>query len=165
MAAEHRDAYPTNPDEFEILSKPIFTLSRDGRSELLVFDARMVVNTAQPQTNRRGKRQVNLEITEWVAQAHSTLLDQDIVMRQEGDDHPQSRVTAQNFDSDFPGEMRFPMNWAIEIGQERIAGLQAEAVGTINAFPPAPGDVFDIVGKDLEVGGTRLVAVACAHAA
>lgn len=150
--------------EFEINSHPIFLLTRDGETEVLVFDATLTVHTQSPTLSRGAKRQVDVHVTEWVAKAHSTLLDRDLTLRLEGD-QPPSRVTSRGFgdDSDFPADLRFGMRWAVEVDGERLVDqLESVATGQISSFPPKSNDRFDIVGKDLEVAGIRLESLVCA---
>jgi hypothetical protein len=147
--------------EFEIHSHPVFLLTRGKETEVLVFDAVLQVRTATPE-NRNGKRQVDLAVTDWTAKAHSRLLDQEIVLRLEGD-QPTSVVTAQKFDRDFPARLEFRMRWGVEVAGNRITDrLESTAVGQINEFPPRSNDRFEIIGKDLEVEGIRLESLVCA---
>ena len=160
MATE-QPAFPDANDEFRIRSKPIFLLTYNGETEVVVLDAEMTVRTAAALTNKRGKRQVDVEVAEWVANGRSELLNQDISLRLEGD-QPRSLVTARTFDQDFPANLRFRMNWAVEAGGNRIDGLESQAVGTINSFPPRPNDRFEMVGKDVQVAGVTLEGLMCA---
>lgn len=161
MATEQPQVFPEANEEFKIRSKPIFLLSYNGDTEVVVLNAEMTVRTAAPQTNRRGKRAVDVDVAEWIATGRSELLNQDISLRLEGD-QPRSYVTARTFEGDFPATLRFRMNWAVEAAGNRIDGLESQAVGTINAFPPRPNDRFEMIAKDVQVADVTLEGLMCA---
>jgi len=161
MATQEEQLFPEAADDFTIRSKPIFLLTYNGDTEVVVLNAEMTVRTGAPQRNKRGKREVDVEVAEWVATGRSELLNQDVSLRLEGD-QPRSYVTARTFERDFPANLRFRMNWAVEAAGERIDALESQAVGTIHSFPPRPNDRFEMVGKDVQVAGVTLEGLMCA---
>jgi hypothetical protein len=160
-----RNTYP-RAGEYEVKSHPIFSLVRGDDVEILVLDATLHIRTADARASRSGRRQVSIEVTDWVARGHSDLLDSDVTMQLTGTQRGSS-VAATQVGADFPATLRFNMNYQVEVngGARRgnvIGGLRGTAVGKINAFPPQPTDIFQIRGKDLTIGGITMQSLACA---
>jgi hypothetical protein len=149
------------PGKFEIKSNPIFLISVGDRHEVVVFDATMQVDTARPTSTASGKRQVEVRVNEWLARGRSQVLGEEIVLRLEGR-QPKSRVTAQTTRDDLPGRLQFGMNWTAEAGGRKVEGLRGQATGRISTFPPRSDDIFDIRGKEVQIGSIKVQPIACA---
>ncbi|MFY9622470.1 MAG: hypothetical protein WAM70_11715 [Pyrinomonadaceae bacterium] len=152
--------------KFQITSAPIFLLIKGNQSELLVMKAKMKIDTGNAYTNGSKKRQVDVQVGEWVATGKSKMLGGKVEFRLSKDAaQPKSFVTAgkSSAKDDFPAKLRFGMRYDVETPQGTLTGLSGVAIGSISAFPPKAGDVFNL-RKTLEVRGVRVIPVACACA-
>lgn len=148
---------------FAINSNPIFLITRNGQREVLVFDAKMSVQTSEPKKTEAGPRQVGVIVKNWEAKATSKLLGCDIAFRitDLGDN---STVTAKQLNQDFPSKLEFNMEYEVLVdGKVILDGLTGVAEGVINSFPPMPNDMFHVLGKSLKLGKEATIdVVACA---
>ena len=153
--------------KFRITSAPIFLLVKGNQTELLIMKAKMDIKTGTAYANGGKKRQVDVEVANWVATGKSKMLGGKVEFRlsKEGP-QPKSFVTAEATGAkseDFPAKLRFGMRYELETPRGTVTNLTGVATGSISAFPPKAGDVFNI-RKQLELAGVRVVPVACACA-
>lgn len=149
------------PGEFTIHSVPMFLLSRGERTEVVACKGKLVVRTGRPRVGARQRRQVDVEIVEWVATGTSKLLGGKIEFRQTPGGRLKSSVTAGK-NADLPGVARFGMNYQVTTPRGTVEGLTGVASGRITSFPPR-GDVFT-VQKRLAIGDITVSPIACACA-
>jgi hypothetical protein len=157
--------------KFTINSTPIFLLVKGAQTELLIMQAKMAVSTGQAYVTGAKKRQVDVEVQDWVATGRSKMLGGKVEFRLSKDKaQPKSYVTAaakrgkgKAKAGDFPAQLRFGMRYDLQTPQGTVSGLAGVATGAISAFPPKAGDIFNIK-KDLRIRGVAVFPVACAHA-
>lgn len=149
------------PGRFEIRSLPLFLVGDGERDEVLVCKAEMVVQTKEAYS-MGGRRQVDLEVVEWVATGTSRLLGGKVEFRQTKPLKSWVRTKATGTDrgADFPAQARFAMRYQVTTPQGTVRNLTGVATGVIRQFPPK-GDVF-AVQKTLAFGSIRVTPVACA---
>jgi hypothetical protein len=128
----------------------------------------MVVQTGDAYTNRSQRRQVDVEVEDWVATGTSKLLGGDVEFRMTKEptllrSWVMAGIAGRESKGDFPGEAQFAMRYQVRTPAGTLRGLTGVAAGPISAFPPAPGDVFRIE-KALQVGNLTVIPIACACA-
>ena len=148
---------------FSINSNPIFLITRNGKREVLVFDASMEIQTSNAKKNKSGERQVDVYVKHWEARAKSKLLDCDLGFRIT-DLKDNSKVTAKQLNQDFPSKLEFNMEYEVMVNGEVVkSGLTGTAEGEINGFPPKANDMFRVGGKSMTLGDdTTIDVVVCA---
>jgi hypothetical protein len=141
----------------------------DGtQTEIIICKAQMGVRTGEAYTNRNQRRQVDVEVEDWVATGTSKMLGGDVEFRMTREpallrSWVMAGVAGRESEGDFPGEAQFAMRYQVTTPAGTLKGLTGVATGPISAFPPAPGDIFRIE-KVLQVGNLTVAPVACAHA-
>jgi hypothetical protein len=145
--------------EFEIRSFPMFQLSNGKQAEVLVCEAKMVLRTSEPR-GAGPRRQIDVDILDWVATGRSRLLGGPVEFRLTPEGRrPKSWVRAGR-EGDLPGQARFALRYQVTTPQGTVRGLNGVAKGPIRSFPPR-GDIF-MVDKTLTIGGLEVTPVACA---
>lgn len=150
---------------FNLNSNPVFMVCRDGKREVVVFDAHMQIQSSDPFKNSSGVKEVEVDVKSWSAKGSSKLLDCDLEFRLTNLGK-NSKVTAKQLNQDFPGQLDFSMEYEVLINGEVVAeGLSGNAQGEINNFPPKTNDVFYVSGKSLTLGSNDEITIdvlACA---
>ncbi|HRC84132.1 MAG TPA: hypothetical protein PK413_00830 [Thermoanaerobaculia bacterium] len=143
---------------FDIHSVPMFLLQAGDRSELLICKAKMQVNTSEPKRDAQRRRQIDVEVLDWVATGKSRMLGGRVEFRMTPSRGHKSWVRAGR-EGDLPGVARFAMRYQVTTPQGTVTGLTGIASGPISAFPPR-GDLFKIT-KKLKIGELSVIPVAC----
>ncbi len=151
-------AFP-KPGRYVLHSVPMFVLNRGDKTEILVCKAEMVLTTGEAYLNTGKRRQVDVEVHDWVATGRSRMLGGEIEFRLTPSRASRSWVRAGK-NGDLPGTARFGMRYQVTTPQGTVKGLTGSATGAISSFPPK-GDVFT-VRKRLNVGDISILPIACA---
>jgi hypothetical protein len=147
--------FPT-AGRYEFNSQPIFKVSKGGKSEVIVCQGKMVIQTQKPFLNRDKKQQVNVEVLEWKAVGTSELLGGPVVLTMtKGNAKKTSHVVASNT-KDFPANAQFSVSYEMKTSSETISGLTGVIKGVIRALPPLPADVMSM--DKLELDGSTIVS-------
>jgi hypothetical protein len=144
----------------EIHSRPIFVVVSGERSDILVCEANMVVETGEPYENKSGRRQVDIRESDWVARGNSELLGGNVEFRLNPERQQESWVIAGE-NEDFPAQLRFGMDYNVRTSRGTLEGLTGFATGDIQSFPPKITDIFTI-DKEVNIEDLILGGVACA---
>lgn len=147
-AVQVMNNFPT-AGRYEFRSQPIFKVSKDGKSEIIVCQGKMVLQTQKAFSNRDNRRQVNVEVLEWTAIGTSKLLGGPVELTMTKKDSGPSYVLGSST-NDFPAEVQFAMSYEMKTRSGTISGLAGVMRGVIRAFPPLPADVISMDSLDLD---------------
>ena len=103
-------------------------------------------------------REVSIDIIDWVAEDKSELLG---AIEFEVIKGKKSYVTAGSTKADLPCKMVISLQSVIYLNGEKVDEQDAEVTGLISAFPPAPGDLFDISSDKFELEDIIVEGVVC----
>ncbi|HEV7279523.1 MAG TPA: hypothetical protein VGN57_04855 [Pirellulaceae bacterium] len=157
------------PKDYNIRSKPIFLITRGSDSEVVVFEADMVIRAGVQTQTLALEEVLPLEVISWEAVGVSQLLGgQKITFRTTRD--VRSNVKPLSSGYFFPGKLSLEIMYEVFL-EGVTASVTGERVGTaegrITSMPPSPTDVFDldknaVDGLPLTLAGFSVVPIACA---
>lgn len=155
-AVQVMNNFPT-AGRYEFNSQPIFKVSKGGKSEVIVCQGKMVIQTQKPFLNSDKKQQVNVEVLEWKAVGTSELLGGPVVltMTKGRKGSEASRVVASTT-KDFPADAQFAVSYEMKTSSGTVSGLNGVIRGVIRALPPLPADMMSM--DKLELDGGTLVS-------
>src|SRR5689334_21146166 len=88
---------------YEITSRPIFQITKGGKSEVIVCQATLTMQTGEPFLNADHKMQVNVEILDWKGTSVSEILGGPLTLKMTGKSEKASFVLGGKA-GDFPAE-------------------------------------------------------------
>lgn len=145
--------------DYAVYSSVTFFVQRGGAGELVDCDSRMFISLSDARLSEEGQRVVEMNVMEWEAYGQSELLGGEIGFRLV--ENLDSRVTAGSPAADLPGKMYVSGMLETFFNGTKVDESFGEAEGLISRFPPAPGDLFDVTGKRVEVGDIVVQGMHC----
>jgi len=130
---------------YEIHSKPIFKVSKEGKSELIVCQGKMIIQTEDAFLNQDKRRQVNVKVLGLTAIGTSELLGGPVEISMTKDatrKHSEPSYFLGGAATDFPAEAHFAVSYEMKASSATISGLAGVMKGVIRAFPPLPSDLM-----------------------
>lgn len=147
---------------YEIFNTPIFHVVVGEQEELLRCKGRLVVETSDAISTRKGLRRIDLEVVDWEASGESRLLGGTVkFVVTKG---LKAYVDAGSERADFPGRMTVGVRAQTYLNDQQVDEHESKVTGLISAFPPQEGDLFDISWGGLQLDNIRVGGVMCACA-
>lgn len=129
---------------FTIAMKPSFRITKSETSDVIVCHGDLTIKTDEV-VSHEGKRQIRVEILDWVASGTSQALSGPFDFRFVANSRveaAESRIVAGDV-SDFPAVAHFAVPYELRTSLGTARGVKLMS-GVIRSLPPAPADVLSI---------------------
>ena len=129
--------------QFNIAMKPSFRITRNGASEVVVCHADLIIKTAEVSAHE-GKRQIRIQIVDWIATGSSHALSGAFEFRHAADAGvAQDSLIVAGEASDFPAFATFSVPYELRTSFGTARGIK-RMTGLIRSLPPTPADLLNI---------------------
>ena len=153
------EVYPAiGSSRVNVKTNPVFVITHEGKTEVLVFNSKLEYITAAPKKNAQGFRIADVKLQNWKGTTYSKLLGKDLSFVVTN--VHKSQLKSNNMNQDFPSSLLLNVEFdLIADGEILHKGISAKVNTTMNGFAPDVRNLLAVESKSKNIGKSQAMEV------